>query len=297
MWLNKLEKKYGKYAIPNLTYVIIGCYIIGYLIQFFAPNFFFYLSINPYAIIRGQVWRLFTWLLLPPGAFSLFTVISLFFYFYIGTSLERAWGTFRYNMFLLSGILFTVVGAFTLLLIPNEVLQYASNVGVYSLELAYQISSSAFSTYYVSLSLFLMYAITFPDNQVYLMMIIPVKLKHMGIIYGIYLAGSTLVLIGKGNWAGVIVIVFSLMNVIIFFIVTRKSFKTPVQMKRQKEFKKKMRPQGRTVNGQVTKHKCAICGKTEQSGDDIEFRFCSKCDGNYEYCSEHLFTHTHIKKG
>ena len=79
--------------------------------------------------------------------------------------------------------------------------------------------------------------------------------------------------------------------------MTRKSFKSPVQIKRQKEFKKKMRPQGRTLNGQVTKHKCAICGKTEQSGDDIEFRFCSKCDGNYEYCSEHLFTHTHVKKG
>lgn len=281
MWLNKLEKKYGKYAIPNLTYVIIGCYIIGYLIQFFAEEFFLYLSLNPYAIIRGQVWRLFTWLLLPPGTFSIFTVISLFFYYYIGTSLERAWGTFRYNMFLLSGILFTVVGAFLLLLIPS----------------GYQMNFSSFSTYYVSLSLFLMYAITFPDNQVYLMMIIPVKLKYMGIIYGIYLAGSTLYLIGKGNWAEVIVIVFSLMNVIIFFIVTRKSFKSPVQIKRQKEFKKKMRPQGRTLNGQVTKHKCAICGKTEQSGDDIEFRFCSKCDGNYEYCSEHLFTHTHVKKG
>ncbi len=281
MWLNKLEKKYGKYAIPNLTYVIIGCYIIGYLIQFFAEEFFLYLSLNPYAIIRGQVWRLFTWLLLPPGRFTIFTVISLFFYYYIGTSLERAWGTFRYNMFLLSGILFTVVGAFLLLLIPS----------------GYQMNFSSFSTYYVSLSLFLMYAITFPDNQVYLMMIIPVKLKYMGIIYGIYLAGSTLYLIGKGNWAEVIVIVFSLMNVIIFFIVTRKSFKSPVQIKRQKEFKKKMRPQGRTLNGQVTKHKCAICGKTEQSGDDIEFRFCSKCDGNYEYCSEHLFTHTHVKKG
>ncbi len=281
MWLNKLEKKYGKYAIPNLTYVIIGCYIIGYLIQFFAQEFFLYLSLNPYAIIRGQVWRLFTWLLLPPGRFTIFTVISLFFYYYIGTSLERAWGTFRYNMFLLSGILFTVVGAFLLLLIPS----------------GYQMNFSSFSTYYVSLSLFLMYAITFPDNQVYLMMIIPVKLKYMGIIYGIYLAGSTLYLIGKGNWAEVIVIVFSLMNVIIFFIVTRKSFKSPVQIKRQKEFKKKMRPQGRTLNGQVTKHKCAICGKTEQSGDDIEFRFCSKCDGNYEYCSEHLFTHTHVKKG
>ena len=80
-------------------------------------------------------------------------------------------------------------------------------------------------------------------------------------------------------------------NVLLFFLVTRKNFRTPQQFKRQQEFKKKtMQPKG------ITRHKCAICGRTEESDPTEEFRFCSKCEGNYEYCSRHLYTHVHVKR-
>jgi len=142
---------------------------------------------------------------------------------------------------------------------------------------------------------------TFPDVQVLIMFILPIKIKILGFIYAAILgiqviqdisllaefddSRSRLVITSD-----IIAIIFSLLNFIIFFVATRKNFRTPKQMKRQREYKKQ------TVKmAKITKHKCAICGRTEEEYPDLEFRFCSKCDGNYEYCSDHLFTHEHVK--
>ena len=112
LWFTKLEQKYGKYAIPNLTLYLIVCYAIGYLLQLSAnynpaiSNLIGYLTLDIYAVLHGQVWRIVTWLLIPPGSFDLFTLVMLYCYFSIGTLLERTWGTFRYNVFMFMGIIF-----------------------------------------------------------------------------------------------------------------------------------------------------------------------------------------------
>ena len=136
------------------------------------------------------------------------------------------------------------------------------------------------------------FAITFPDLQVLLMMIIPIKVKVLGIIYAIMLVYYVLTA-GNMGLMGIptqVAIVSTLLNAIIFFIVTRRSFRTPNQIKRQRAYKKQVTPMRH-----VTKHRCAICGRTEVDSPDLEFRFCSKCNGNYEYCQDHLFTHEHKK--
>jgi len=110
--LNKLERKFGKYAITNLSLYIIIAYIIGYVLVLTGSVEF--INLNPYYIARGQVWRIITWILVPPSTIDIFTIIMLYFYYQIGSALERTWGAFRYNVYIFSGIVFTVLGAVVL---------------------------------------------------------------------------------------------------------------------------------------------------------------------------------------
>ncbi|MDO4303328.1 MAG: hypothetical protein Q4D94_05380 [Bacillota bacterium] len=289
------ERKFGKYAIRNLSLVLIICYAFGYLFEMIYPNFLHYLYLNPYEIVfHGQVWRLFTWIVVPPSSFDFFTLIMLYFYYSIGTTLERTWGTYRYNVYIFSGALFTILGAFLLLgytLIFQKDVMAAPAIA----EGYFMLVSAMFSTYYVNLSIFLAFAATFPNMQVLLFFFIPIKVKVMGIIYGAILIYQFIVGYGEGaevlTVANRFVIAASLMNFIVFFFTSRgKIHMTPRQVKRRTEFKREVK---KTSN--ITKHKCAICGRTEETNPELEFRFCSKCQGNYEYCEEHLFTHTHVK--
>ena len=138
------------------------------------------------------------------------------------------------------------------------------------------------------MSIFLAFSATFPNVQVLLMFLIPVKVKWLGILYGLVLVYDFLF---AGNLVTRIAIASSLLSFVIFFVTSRSHIHmTPKQMKRRVEFRQDIRR-----NSRVTKHKCAICGQTEDDDPSLEFRFCSKCNGNYEYCEEHLFTHQHVR--
>ncbi len=278
-FLNKMERRFGRYAINNLTAIIIGLYAAGYILTLIAPNIMSYLTLEPYYILRGQVWRVVTWLIVPPSSLNVFTIIMLFFYFSIGRTLENTWGKFRYNVYILGGILFTIIGAFLL-------------YGIYALQGSHYTFGLLFNTYYVNMSIFLAFALTYPDMQVLLYFIIPIKMKWMGMLYGVML----IVEFFSSNWAGRAAILASLLNFIIFFLLTRDYKRTmgrvnPQEIRRrqtyQKEVKKVTPKHGTSI------HKCAVCGRTEKDGDDLVFRYCSKCAGDYEYCQDHLFNHVH----
>lgn len=283
-FIDKLERKFGRFGIPNLTIYMIVCYVIGYALMIVNPGILNWLSLEPAYILRGQVWRLVTWVLYPPSTSGVlwFAIAVLFFYYPIGTSLERTIGTFKYTLYILSGVIFTILGAFILyFLLGGNVL-----VG------------NVFSTYYISLSTFLAYAMCYPDMQVLLMFIIPVKMKWMAIFYVVIVVYEMIQYVMAGAWYLVIPIVASLLNFIIFYFGTKDfSRYKPKEIHRRNEFRRAMEPQGRmkSGSGSVTKHKCAICGRTELDDPNLEFRFCSRCNGNYEYCQDHLFTHTHVK--
>lgn len=283
-FIDKLERKFGRFGIPNLTIYMIVCYVIGYALMIVNPGILNWLSLEPAYILRGQVWRLVTWILYPPSTSGVlwFAIAVLFFYYPIGTSLERTIGTFKYTLYILSGVIFTILGAFILyFLLGGNVL-----VG------------NVFSTYYISLSTFLAYAMCYPDMQVLLMFIIPVKMKWMAIFYVVIVVYEMIQYVMAGAWYLVIPIVASLLNFIIFYFGTKDfSRYNPKEVHRRNEFRRAMEPQGRmkSGSGSVTKHKCAICGRTELDDPNLEFRFCSRCNGNYEYCQDHLFTHTHVK--
>ena len=289
---NGLRRKLEKYAIPNLKLYLIICYGIGYLMQYLVPAGYQYLMLDPFLVLKGQVWRLVTWILIPPDSSNIFFVlITLYLYYSLGGLLERIWGTYKYNVYLFSGLLFTILGAFVLcgysVLMGAQPTMYT---GLYLLNNGSAVYFGQFSTYYINMSIFLACAASIPDVQVLLMFIFPIKVKWLGIVYGIILLVNCI----QGGIATWIVVIFSLLNFLVFFLRSKGKMHLSVgQIKRQQEFHQKMRSAGQTKG--ITRHKCAICGRTELDGDDLEFRFCSKCNGNYEYCQYHLFTHEHVK--
>ena len=289
---NGLRRKLEKYAIPNLTLYLIICYGIGYLMQYLVPAGYQYLMLDPFLVLKGQVWRLVTWILIPPDSSNIFFVlITLYLYYSLGGLLERIWGTYKYNVYLFSGLLFTILGAFVLcgysVLMGAQPTMYT---GLYLLNNGSAVYFGQFSTYYINMSIFLACAASIPDVQVLLMFIFPIKGKWLGVVYGIILLVNCI----QGGIATWIVVIFSLLNFLVFFLRSKGKMHLSVgQIKRQQEFHQKMRSAGQTKG--ITRHKCAICGRTELDGDDLEFRFCSKCNGNYEYCQYHLFTHEHVK--
>jgi len=282
-FLNKMERKIGKYAIPNLMIYLIAAYCIGFVIYTVNPNFMLMLTLSPYHILHGQVWRLITWILMPTDTRVFSLLIMALLYYQLGSALERSWGTFRFNVYIFGGMLFTVIGAFILYGI------YAAS-GTGNLETISLISSLTFTTNYINLTIFLAFAVMYPEMQILLFFIIPVKMKWMAVVYAVLIAINLILT----SWGGRIAIIMSILNFLIFFLSTRNYRRvSPKEIHRKQVFKAQMREPRR--GSMVTKHKCAVCGRTELDDPNLEFRFCSKCDGNYEYCQDHLFTHQHIK--
>lgn len=292
----KFEKKYGKYAIKNLTlYLIIG-YVIGYAIYYISPDMYGLLKFNPHMIFQGQIWRLFTWILLLPigEKLNIFTLIMLLLYYQLGQGLERAWGKYRYNLYIFSGIIFTIIGVFILYAVYGAA--FVHQIGLGYEYIGHQIGGMV-SPYYINMSIFLAYAITFPNEELLLYFLIPVKLKWFGILYAI-----TAVLEIYGGFAvapivGVtvtILIVTSLFNFLLYLIMGRTGQRIqPKQVKRRYDYNKSIKQSKPTRYEDGARHKCAVCGRTELDDPNLTFRYCSKCSGNKEYCQDHLFTHTH----
>ena len=284
-WIDKLERKFGRHGgITNLTVYIIICYVIGYLLTYMNPSLLSMMSLDVSKILQGQIWRLVTWVIYPPstGNFLLFAISILFFYYPIGTSLERTWGSFRYTLYIFSGLLFVLIAAF---------ITYFVTGGFVVIDgMTYMIGGSVFTTYYVSLSVFLAYAACYPDMQILLWFVIPIKMKWMGLVYGVMILYGII----SGSMVTRIAIIASILNFIIFFLSTRNlSRYSPKERARKAKFKQQSAPHMTYANG--ARHRCAVCGRTELDDPCLEFRFCSKCNGNYEYCQDHLFTHEHVK--
>ena len=271
--LDRLERRFGRYAIPNLPKYIIILYVIGAALELFVPGAYAaFLALNPYQILHGQVWRLVTFLLCPPTNSILFLIFVMLFYYYVSQALEQSWGSFRFDLYILTGVIGTIIAAFLLYAFSGSPLIYMD-------------------TGYLNLSIFLAYAAMYPNQVVLLYGLIPIRVKWLGILDGVMLLVSFI----QGGWSARVSIVVAMLNFLVYFLLTRNTAPyTPKQLHRKREFRQSVRRAEPSANPNVARHKCAVCGRTEKDDPDLEFRFCSKCDGNYEYCQDHLFTHQHI---
>lgn len=273
-FLNKLERRFGRYAIPNLMLYIIIINAAGFVSGLFYPRFLYYTCWSMNAILHGQVWRLVTFIMTPFEEDIFSFLLYALVYYSIGNALERTWGAFRFNLYVFTGLFGHIL----------------AGVLVYFL---FHVDMLLMSTSYLNMSLFLALAMTYPDTQFLLFFLIPIKAKWMAAVSGIFLAAEFV----RGDMTSRVTIIMSLINFILFAFLNRNlaNRSNLKDVKRRREFRQKMR-QAQYEAARKPMHKCVVCGRTDKDFPDLEFRYCSKCDGAYEYCMEHLYTHVHITK-
>ena len=286
--IDRFCAKHPRFGIPNLMKILVITQIVVYVVDIITQlsmgfGWSYFLYFIPGAVLQGQVWRLVTWLVLPNADNPFFLLISCYFYWWIASTLERQWGTARFNLFYLSGAVLSVVLGLVLSFLQP---QYSFN----PMDLSY----------YLNLSIFLIIATMFGEMRVLLFFIVPVKMKWMAIIDVALILIDMLGLFRMGAWAYALVPLASFINYFIFTwpfwsmklgIVKRRADPTVINFKKAQQQAKKIE---KTQQTQGYRHKCSVCGVTDAMEPDMEFRYCSKCDGYHCYCKDHINNHIHI---
>lgn len=256
-FLDRLEKHGGRWAIPHLTGILVMGQVLTFLMQSAGLPVYEALSLESHRVLAGEIWRLLTFVLLPPPMNIIFAFFAWYMFYLMGSALEHQWGAFRYTLFLFTGWAMTVGATF---LMPG---MYASNV-------------------FLGGSVFLAFAWLFPDFEIYLFFILPIRIKWLALIAWI----SYLFMAATGTGATRLMIVASVANYLLFF---------------GKDIIRRAREGHRTMRRAATSdskaeapfHRCAVCGRTEVSHPDLEFRYCTTCRPTCGYCMDHLNQHTH----
>ncbi len=262
-WFDKLERKYGHIAVHNLMHYIVGAMGLLYCLTYIGKNFILLdiLSLDPNLVMKGQIWRLFTYIFIPPLNSPLWTFITLYFYYLVGSGLEEEWGSFKFNLYYLTGMIGTTLAAF--------------------------ITKDSVGATYLNLSLFLAFAKIYPDFELLLFFIIPVKVKYLAMLNWIFIAFTVL----TGSIPLKLAAIASILNYFIFF---GKDISYSIKNNKETYHRRKNFKSGLPKVTSI--HKCTLCGITEKDDPHMDFRYCSQCEGDYEYCMDHLKNHEHRKK-
>ena len=271
-----------RFGISNLMRVIVAgnvaVYVLMLLTQSNDVNALNFLTFNLHALLRGEIWRLVTFVFVPAYSSPFSLLISLYFYYWIGSTLERQWGTPKFNLYYFSGMLLTVLGTVLASLIT----------GNYYLTVA--------GTNYVNLSMFFAFAVLFPNAQVLLFFIIPVKMKWLAYIDGAVFVLGIIQSLVRGSVVGVVLPIVAMLNFIVFIwpeIQRLNSNRRYRNSRQATQFRQAVHQQQRQENVGYH-HKCAVCGKTDTDYPDMQFRYCSKCAGYHCFCQDHIFNHVHF---
>ena len=272
-----------RFGIPNLMRVIVignvAVYVLMLLTQANDANALSFLTFNLNALLHGEVWRLVTFVFVPAYSSPFALLISLYFYYWIGSTLERQWGTAKFNLYYISGALLTVLGVVLASLITGNPYLTAAGTG------------------YVNLSMFFAFAFLFPNTQVLLFFIIPIKMKWLAYVDAALFAFDVVRSLMAGNWGGALLPVIALLNFAVFiwpevhYMADRAAYRHRPQTV---QFKRAAQQQQRQEQKQGYHHKCAVCGRTDTDYPDLQFRYCSKCAGYHCFCQDHIFTHVHF---
>lgn len=259
-FLDSLDRKFGRYAIPNLTIYLIAGQSFFYLMYMTGKleRSASYLSAD--LLMQGEWWRLFTLPFDPPRQSLIFTLFAWYFFYMLGSTLEEHWGAFRYNVYLLLGCVITIAASF---LVP-----------------AYPVSNA-----FLAGSVFLAFATLFPDFQILLFFILPVRIKWLALLTWLGYAYQLVF----GDWATRLMVLAATANFLLFFardIVTNLRYG-------RRQLVKKAAAMAPRKNEPV--HRCSVCGITDQTDPQMDFRYCPQCSGQHGYCRDHIFSHQHKK--
>ena len=268
--IDKFCSRHPRFGVPNLAmYIAIAQVAVGILCLLPALQLLpLLLDFRRTAILHGEVWRLVTFILIPSGVGNPFyTLLGCYVLFWTGQMLEREWGTAKFSLFYLGGVLLSIVGG--LLLGTAEI-------------------------YYIHLSFFLVIATMYSEMQVLFMFVLPIKMKWLAIL-------DVALILLEAVQHGPGVILLALPSFVNYFIFTWPFWSVKLGFARRradpqvinfKKAQKQAQKRAQETGGYL--HKCAVCGITDQDDPSMEFRYCSKCDGYYCYCANHINNHIHI---
>ena len=278
--MNKLNQmidrfclSHPRFGIPNLILYLIGGNILVYLLDYVSYSrvaVSALLEFDRGLVLQGQVWRLFTFVFTSWGQGLLTFLLAMYFLWFVGSSLQREWGTAKFSCYYLLGWLLSML--------CGMITGYASSS-------------------YLDMTMFLAFATLFPDVQFLLFFFIPIKAKWLAWADGVLLGLGLLVSILNQDWGGVLAVVMAVLNYLIFFwpelMYQVRRLRGQAKYSRQSnviQFKKA----ARDLKRQNYTHKCDVCGRTDTEYPELEFRYCSKCAGYHCYCIDHINNHEHV---
>ena len=261
--------RHPNFGIPNLMRYLTITNVIFWILGTANSVLLGYLSFDAALILRGQIWRLFTFMVYPPSM-GVLAFLVFYFYYWMGSTLENYWGTARFSIYLLIGWLITVIYGFL-----------AYFLGGYRI---------AITAEYLYLSMFFSYAVLFPDQQVLLFFFIPIRMKYLALIDAAYFLLAVL----QNRFPLNLLPIVSVLNFFIFFsgtlwkLIPRRQSSTTINFRKASQ---RIREEQRQ---QLYKHKCAVCGRTDTEYPGLEFRYCSRCAGYHCFCRDHINNHIHF---
>lgn len=262
-------------GVPGLMRYIIAANAVIFVVSLFdrSGTLLRFLAMDPYAVLHGEIWRLVTYVLIPDGS-DFLIIFTLLFYFWLGEAMERLWGSTKFTVYYVSGVLLTDIGVLLAYLIDGQrILVYGA--------------------FYVGTALFMAYALTNPDAVIYVFFFIPLKMKWLAIIEGALFVVQVLRYAAAGLWGMALMPVVAMLNLFVFFSPNLYRRVDTVRAHNRSEavqFRRAVKEQKRQKG---YNHKCEVCGRTDADFPDLQFRYCSKCTGYHCYCEEHIFNHTH----
>ena len=274
--MNKIDRfcyRHPRFGIPNLMlYIVIGNLIVWlFSIMDTRGILLNALYFSPYHILHGEVWRLFTFMIFPVSSGYL-ALIAFYFYYFIGRTLEQQWGAGKFTIYFFSGVVLTIIYGFAIYFI----------FGI----------SPAVTAEYIYLSMFFAFATLFPDTQVLLFFIIPIKMKWLGIVDAVFF----LISIVSTPFPANLLPVVALLNYLIFCGGWLFSYISPSGRRARQntiKYKNEVRRIQQEQRQKAYNRRCEICGRTDTDYPDLEFRYCSRCEGYHCFCIDHINDHRH----
>ena len=274
--------KHPRFGIPNLMlYVVVGNAIVWLFTMITSlsgagASILDYLYFSPYHILHGQIWRLVTFIIIPNST-SILALIFFYFYYMIGRTVEAQWGPGKFTIYFFSGVLLTVLYGFFCYFVFHV--------------------NMAVSAEYIYLSLFFSFATMYPEMRVLLFFIIPLKIKWLAIVDALFFLYNVVVNPFPFNLLPIIAI----LNYLIFcggWLVdaAKRLFGKGAAQQRQNtvNFHNEVRRMQQEERQKTYTRRCEVCGRTDTDYPDLEFRYCSRCQGYHCFCMDHINNHRHF---
>jgi len=273
-WVDRFCVRHPNFGLSNLMmYLIIGNAAVWlFSMMDTTGTVIYYLALNPEQILRGQIWRLATFALIPDAS-GIWALLFLYFYYFIGSSLDREWGPAKFNMYFFSGMLFTIVYCFVIYFITGRSMQIGAS--------------------YIYLSMFFSFATFYPNQRVLLFYFIPVKIKWLAFVDAAYF----LIAVVTNPFPFNLLPLVATLNYLLFCGDMLFADFTPARRQQRQKTINFRREASRIRTEQARapyRFRCAVCGRTDVSHPQLEFRYCSRCAGYHCFCQEHINNHIHF---